>query len=156
MVHHNTVAEPIIQLQQQGYQIIAADVTPETVDYREVDYTRPTAVLVGAEVNGVSNAASRLVDTHIRLPMVGMVESYNVSVACALILNEAQRQRDAAGLYDTRRLPSPLYKKRFFHWAHPILAKLCDERGIPYPEVREDGEVVELSAWYASINHIKS
>ncbi|WNO11392.1 tRNA (guanosine(18)-2'-O)-methyltransferase TrmH [Teredinibacter sp. KSP-S5-2] len=151
VAHHMSVNEPIASLKLQGFQIVAANVTPDTVDYREVDYTRPTAILMGAEVDGVSETASELVDQHVMLPMFGMVESYNVSVACALILNEVQRQREKAGLYDTLRLPEDLYQKRYMHWAHPVIAKLCDEKGIPYPPIREDGEIENLSTWYAGI-----
>lgn len=152
MLHHESVEQPISELQSNGYQIVAADLTPNTVDYREIDYTRPTAILMGAEVDGVSTTASQSVDYHIRLPMVGMVESYNVSVASSLILNEAQRQREAAGLYETCRLSDEIYKARFFNWAHPVLAEFCDEKSIPYPEVREDGEVLDLPKWYKSVS----
>ncbi len=152
MIHHETVDKPITELQQQGYQVIAADFTPHTLDYREIDYTKPTAILMGAEINGVSPAASQAVNYHVKLPMVGMVESYNVSVACALLLNEAQRQREAASMYDKCRLSEEVYKARFFNWAHPVLAEFCDEKGIEYPEVREDGEVVNLTEWYKAVS----
>ena len=83
--------------------------------------------------------------------MMGMVESYNVSVACAIILAEAQRQRDQAGLYGTTRLNPDLYQYRLFRWCQPIVAKFCDERGLAYPELDQEGEIINPSAWYQAV-----
>jgi len=149
--HWSDVAEVMTTLSGQGYQLLAANLTADAVDFRDIDYTRPTALLLGAEVKGVSNYARDAVDHNIVVPMVGMVESFNVSVACAIILMEAQRQRREAGMYAQRRLPEGLYRKRFFHWAHPLLAEYCDKHQLDYPVIRDsDGEVENLSAWYQS------
>lgn len=149
--HYSEIQEPVAELKSRGFQILAAHLSPDAVDYRTVDYTRPTALILGAEVKGVSGASEASADYNVVLPMYGMVESYNVSVACALILSEAQRQRDAAGLYDEMRLTQDEYDVRFFRWAHPVLAAYCDERKIQYPPVREDGEVEGLSQWYKMV-----
>jgi len=135
----------------QGFQILAAHLSKESVDYRDVDYTIPTAIVMGAERKGVSEYASREADQLISIPMMGMVESFNVSVAAALILSEAQNQRFKRGLYDTQRLPQCEYDRLFFQWAHPTLSLFCDERKIPYPPVDEEGEVMNLPRWYASV-----
>ena len=74
-----------------GAQFLAAHLSDEAVDYREVDYTKPTCILFGNEKEGVSQAAAELADAHIVIPMLGMVPSLNVSVATAVILFEAQR-----------------------------------------------------------------
>ena len=147
--HYSSIEEPCVALIERGFQLVTANLSDRAIDYREVDYTKPTAVIMGAEVKGVSDRSIHLAHQEIILPMDGMVESYNVSVACALILNEAQYQRRKAGFYDQRRLPEALYKRRFFQWAHPVLAEFCDSKGIDYPEVREDGEVINLSEWYS-------
>lgn len=149
--HYSTIDEPLTMLKQQGFQLVAAHLTDDAVDYREVDYTVPTAIVMGAEVKGVSDYASVNVDANVILPMFGMVESYNVSVANALLLAEAQRQRQDAGLYDQQRLSDEEYALRFFRWAHPKLAEFCDEKKIPYPQLREDGEVDNLPGWYAKV-----
>jgi len=81
-----------------------------------------------------------------------MVESYNVSVVAAIILAEAQRQRQLAGCYDQVRLDNCVYQDTFFRWAHPQVAKYCHQNKLPYPPVREeDGEIIEASKWYASV-----
>ena len=69
-----------------------------------MDYTRPTALLLGSELRGVSAEAAALADRHAILPMRGLAASLNVSVAAALFLYEAARQREAAGLYADCRL----------------------------------------------------
>ncbi|MBF4212427.1 tRNA (guanosine(18)-2'-O)-methyltransferase TrmH, partial [Pseudomonas donghuensis] len=72
----------------------------KAVDFREIDYTRPTCILMGQEKTGITQEALDLADRDIIIPMIGMVQSLNVSVASALILYEAQRQRQNAGMYE--------------------------------------------------------
>lgn len=102
-VHLDTVGA-VRELQAQGFQVLATHLSEASFDYREADYTRPTCVLLGAERFGVSQEAAAAADGNIVIPMMGMVQSLNVSVAAATILFEAQRQRLAAGLYDTPQL----------------------------------------------------
>lgn len=148
---HETLQIPLEMLKRQGFQIVATSVAPGSRCYTELDYTRPTALLLGSEREGVSGYGQQQADSLITIPMVGMVESYNVSVATAIILMEAQRQRAAAGLYHTRRLPEAIYEARFFQWAHPEVARFCDERYLAYPEVGYDGEIEDPSGWYARV-----
>ncbi len=104
---------------------------------------RPTTIVLGAEKDGVSPQAIAAADLHVAVPMGGMVESLNVSVAAALILFEAQRQRAAAGLYARCRLGAERYAQTLFEWAHPRLARFYRARGLPYPPLAEDGTVRE-------------
>ena len=149
--HHSSVSEVLAPLKTQGYQIIAANLCAESVDYRELDYTRATVLLLGAEREGVSAQAQDYVDHNVLIPMMGMVDSLNVSVACAIILMEARAQREAAGMFHHRSLPEALYKQRFFRWAHPKLAEYCDKNALDYPEVDSEGEVIDLPEWYAKV-----
>jgi tRNA (guanosine-2'-O-)-methyltransferase len=71
-----------------------------------------------------------------------MVASLNVSVAAALILYEAERQRTAAGLYDHRRLDDETYRHTLFEWAYPQHARRCQRAGVPYPPLGDDGEIL--------------
>lgn len=149
--HYPLVEQPLEILKEKGLQLIAAHLTKSSLDYREIDYTLPTAIVMGAEVKGVSQRVCKLVDHTVVIPMMGMVESFNVSVACGLILSEAQTQRYRAGFYDRQRLDQNEYKRLFFKWAHPTLADYCDNSHISYPDVGDDGEVVNLPSWYASV-----
>lgn len=60
---------------------------------QEVDWTRPTAFILGNEKFGISDEAVALADATAIIPMSGFVESFNISVAAALIMYEAQQQR---------------------------------------------------------------
>jgi len=150
-VHYSSISEPLDILKRDDYQLLAAHLTHDSKDYREVDYTKPTAIIMGAERKGVSDLAMSKADEAIVIPMMGMVESFNVSVAAALILAEARSQRSNAGFYDEQRLPQNEYDRLFFQWAHPVLTEFCDEHSLAYPAVDEEGEVINLSQWYASV-----
>lgn len=127
-------------LKKQNHTIYAAHLTEDAVDYRQPDYTQPTCILLGAEKWGVSEEAISLADQAIYIPMFGMVQSLNVSVAAAVILFEAQRQRLAAGQYDQPSLDPETYHCVLFQWAYPDLAAMYDEAGKPYPTLGEDGQ----------------
>lgn len=149
---HRDIAALITGLQGDGYQVLAAHLDAGSVDYRQPDYTRPTAILLGAEKRGVSAEACALADAHITIPMMGMVQSYNVSVAAGIILSEAQYQRDQQGLYDRPRLDEQTYRQTLFEWAHPQVRDFCRENGLDYPALREeDGEIAEPAQWYKRI-----
>jgi tRNA (guanosine-2'-O-)-methyltransferase len=68
----------------------------DTIDFREVDYTKPTLIVLGNEVDGVSEITKSYADKKVSIPMYGMSQSLNVSVANAVMLYEAQRQRQLA------------------------------------------------------------
>ena len=129
-------------LQAQGMQVLATHLSQRSVDYRELDYTRPTCVLLGAEKWGVSDEAAEAADANIIIPMFGMVQSLNVSVAAATILFEAQRQRLNAGMYESRQLSEPEFERLRFEWAYPDLAPLYRERGEAYPALGEQGQLL--------------
>ena len=90
---HASTDAAVAHLREAGMAIVVATPGEAAVDYREADYTGPTALLVGAELAGISERAVALADRLVTIPMAGMGESLNVSVACALILFEAMRQR---------------------------------------------------------------
>ncbi len=129
-------------LQAAGMQIIAAHFSDEAVDYRDIDYTQPTTVVLGNERDGVRARAAARADAHAIIPMLGMVQSLNVSVAAAVILFEAQRQRRQAGLYDRPQLTPEVMNEQAFRWLHPHLATECDLRGHPIPWLDMDGEPI--------------
>jgi tRNA (guanosine-2'-O-)-methyltransferase len=88
------------QLHAEGAQVLATNLAPGTVDYREVDWTKPIAVAFGNEHRGCSEELIALADANIAIPMQGMAQSFNVSVSAGIVLAEAFRQRSAAGMYD--------------------------------------------------------
>jgi tRNA (guanosine-2'-O-)-methyltransferase len=138
---YRQLAPAVEALKAQGFQIVAAHLSDTTEDYRAVDYTRPTALLLGSELRGVSPEGAALADRHARLPMRGLASSLNVSVAAALFLYEAARQREPAGLYGTCRLGAEQFAATLFEWCHPAIAARCRARGLPYPPLTEDGDL---------------
>jgi tRNA (guanosine-2'-O-)-methyltransferase len=139
---HEDLGSACAWLRKRGFQLVAAHLSEEAVDYREIDYRGPTALLVGTELFGVSPAALRWADQQVMIPMRGMTQSLNVSVACAIVLYEAMRQREAAGLYGVGRLDPELRQRLRFEWMHPAVATFCRERGLDYPELDEAGDIV--------------
>ena len=139
---HPNTETAINDLKGKNFKIYAAHFTDKSVDYRDIDYTQPTALLLGAEKWGVSEKAANLVDGHIIIPMLGMVQSLNVSVAAAVILFEAQRQRLAKKMYDTTRLDTQRYHQILFEWSYPEIAKRCQQKGESYPFLGENGEIL--------------
>lgn len=154
VVRHRSLIDAVQPLADQGFQVVAAHLSEQAVDFRSIDYTKPTALLLGAERVGVSESGSSLADVHITVPMMGMVSSLNVSVAAGIILAEVQRQRQQAGQYDYVHLDSKEYQKLFFEWGHPQVRHYCEAHGLDYPTMREDGEIDNPSAWYASVKDV--
>lgn len=146
---YTDISAPIDALKQSSHKVYAAHLSDQAIDFRSVDYTQPTAILFGTEKFGVSDEAIERCDGHIVIPMLGMVESYNVSVAAAIILSEAQRQRMVAGMYDQQRLSDELYQHYLFRWGHPQVAKFCKQKGIDYPPLDEKGDIVGGGKWIA-------
>lgn len=138
-----TISQPLEALKNSGHQIVAAEVTSTSKDYREVDFTQPTALVLGAEIEGVSEEARPYIDHSITIPMMGMVESFNVSVAGAIILSEARRQREDAGFYNSCRLDKEIYNKLLFEWMQPVLARYCQKHQLDYPQLDDEGDVAD-------------
>lgn len=109
--------EKLSAMKREGFQIVATWIGEDSVDFRKVDYTEPTVVVVGNELSGVSREVTELADIKIVVPMVGMVRSLNVSVATAVILYEAQRQRQEKGMYDRPSLSEKEIEEIIERWA---------------------------------------
>mgnify|MGYP006267895259 FL=1 len=89
------IARTIEELKEQNIWTIGLDGSGEAT-YDEVDYTLPTAFVMGAEGDGLRRLVRETCDRVVRIPMLGEVESLNVSVAAGIALFEAVRQRRAA------------------------------------------------------------
>jgi tRNA (guanosine-2'-O-)-methyltransferase len=142
---HAEASDAIETLREQGFRLFGTHLGVEAVDYRRCDFTGPTAFVVGAEKWGLSEAAAAAVDQAIFIPMRGMVQSLNVSVATATLLFEALRQRQAAGLVPERGegLGPERFARLLFEWAYPQVAEWCRREGRPYPPLTAAGEIAE-------------
>jgi tRNA (guanosine-2'-O-)-methyltransferase len=139
--YYERVSDAVETLQTRGFQVLAANKSSRATEYLQPDYTRPTAFVMGAELYGVDRQILDRVDGEVYIPMMGMVESFNVSVACAILLSEARRQRQDAGYYEQSRLPVEIQAKLRFEWLHPELALHYQSRNECYPPLDEDGDV---------------
>ncbi len=113
---HRSVEEAYAALRSQGLRIYATGRAKGARAPHEVDLAVPCAVVLGNENRGLSAEALAQADAVIHIPMRGMVQSVNVTVAAGMILYEAQRQRTLAGLYDVPRLSEPEWQALLSRW----------------------------------------
>jgi tRNA (guanosine-2'-O-)-methyltransferase len=89
-------AECVAHLHETGFDVVAAHLDPDAVPIDQVDLTQRTALVLGNELDGLSDEMLALADQRAFIPITGFVQSFNISVAAALCLYEARRQREAA------------------------------------------------------------
>ena len=104
VTHHDSIDACYELLRGQGVSILVAALSDDSSGLYELNFTVPVALVFGNEHRGLSDEALDGADGSFVIPMVGMVESLNISVACAVSLYEAMRQRRQAGMYDEPRL----------------------------------------------------
>jgi tRNA (guanosine-2'-O-)-methyltransferase len=112
----NSIQECYAALRAEGFAIYATHLGKKSVSLYELDLTKKAALVFGNEHRGVSAEASELADADFQIPMAGMIQSLNVSVACAVSLYEAYRQRVLAGSYDNPALAPGELEKLFKEW----------------------------------------
>ena len=83
-------------LKAHGVQILTAQLQDSNL-YYDTDMTKPTAIVMGTESTGLTDLWREAADAHIRIPMLGRLDSLNVSVSAAILLFEAVRQRENKG-----------------------------------------------------------
>lgn len=108
-----SVGECYDRLHEEGFRIYATRLDENARPLYDVDLTEKIAIVMGNEHAGVSDEAANLADGTIMIPMMGMIQSLNVSVATAVTLYEMLRQRLAAGKYG-----APTYEKDAFDALH--------------------------------------
>ena len=114
---HRDAGPMIRSLREVGHQIIGTGFGPGARPLTECDLTRPTAVVLGNEHRGMDPEVAALVPDQLYVPMQGMIESLNVSVAAAVILYEAWRQRTAKGMYEQPGMPLEELEELVREWA---------------------------------------
>lgn len=104
------------QLRSEGFTILATRLDENAKPLYDFDLTQKTAFVFGNEHSGVTDAAADLADATVMIPMMGMIQSLNVSVACAVTIYEALRQRLKAGYYDSPRFEENVLEKLKEEW----------------------------------------
>ena len=142
---HSSIESAIKELRKVGFKMYGTNLGINALDYRKCDFTGPTAFVLGAEKWGLSQSATKLMDEDIFIPMQGMVQSLNVSVAAATLLFEALRQREITAIAPKagEGMPKDLYDQTIFEWAYPEVAEWCRKQGKKYPSLNDRGEILE-------------
>ena len=116
LIRHRDAGTMITGLREQGMQIVGTGFSPAARPIMDIDFTRPTAIILGNEHRGMDPDVKVHVPDEIYIPMFGMVQSLNVSVAAATILYEAMRQRLAAGMYGHSPLDADRFEEVYADW----------------------------------------
>lgn len=103
-------------LHDAGFQVLATSFSSVALPLWQWDFLKPTAVILGNEHDGVEEELLRRADGELYIPMQGLIQSLNVSVAAAVILAEAARQRQEAGYFDVLRMDEGEYARRLELW----------------------------------------
>ncbi len=115
-VRHSDKASLFSALKGKGMQILATACSPTAKPLQEWDLSKPTAIIMGNEHSGVAAELAEDIDGEVYIPMRGMIQSFNVSVAAAILLGEASRQRDLQGMYDTVSYSEEEYEAKVNVW----------------------------------------
>jgi tRNA (guanosine-2'-O-)-methyltransferase len=114
---HSHAQTLVDELHGKGFKLYSTHLSSDAVSIHDVDWTQPSAIILGNENRGVSSELTDLADQNIIIPMFGMVESLNVSVATAVILFEACRQRIQSGSYPNSTLDPAWLETMTENWA---------------------------------------
>ena len=113
---HASISECLVSLKAKGFKVAVTNLQKGALPYTELDYTQPLVLVFGNESEGVSTEALGLADYRIRIPMLGMVQSLNLSVSVGIILYEALKQRWSRGFFKERRLSDEEFESYLRKW----------------------------------------
>lgn len=99
-----------------GRKIYTTSLSDESIDLYDMDLTQPICFVFGNEKDGVSKKAVELADGNFLIPQMGIIQSLNISVAAAVTLYEALRQRRNKDMYSKNQLSEQLYEKKLDEW----------------------------------------
>lgn len=97
-------------------QILTTSLSESSKSIYDIDFTKPTAIVFGNEKVGLTEEAVNQADENIIIPQLGMIQSLNISVAVAIVLFEAYRQRKEKGMYEEINLPQKEYEYYLNDW----------------------------------------
>lgn len=113
---YKSVENCYTELKKKGFKIFASSLSGKSKSLYELDLTGKIAVVVGNEHRGVSEEAANMADEIFLIPQFGMVQSLNVSVATAVIVYEAMRQRLIKGMYKKSELDKNTLENLIDSW----------------------------------------
>jgi tRNA (guanosine-2'-O-)-methyltransferase len=117
-IHQYTNVEPCLTALRRKYdRIFTTHLSSDAVSLYDMDLTGRVALVFGNEHAGVSEEIRAVCDGNFIIPQVGIIKSLNISVACAVSLYEAYRQKNSAGHYDQRRIQEQPYNELLKKWS---------------------------------------
>lgn len=117
------------RVRERYQRVLVTRLGEESASLFDLDLTLPTALLFGNEDEGVTAEALALADGNFLIPQVGFTESLNISVACAVSLYEARRQRAAKGYYDEHpRLSADQQEQLYRRWEKMLVGQSWPRR----------------------------
>jgi tRNA (guanosine-2'-O-)-methyltransferase len=117
-VHQFDNAEECFSSLRKRYSsILTTHLSSDAVGLHEIDMTKPIALVFGNEHSGVSEEIRTMADGNFIIPQVGIIRSLNISVACAVTLYEAFRQKNIAGHYNRQDLDHVMKKGLLEEWS---------------------------------------
>jgi tRNA (guanosine-2'-O-)-methyltransferase len=114
--YYDNIATCIVDVRKKYNKIYGTHLSTDSLSLYDLDLTDSVALMFGNEHIGISEEAINLLDDNFIIPQYGMVQSLNVSVACAVSLFEASRQRSAKGLYHQTFDQGNLSHITMFEW----------------------------------------
>ena len=116
-VHQFTDVQTCFEALRKRYdKILTTHLSSDAVEIYDIDFTRSLALVFGNEHDGVSEEIRALADGNFIIPQAGIIKSLNISVACAVTIYEAYRQKSRAGHYDRPALPEPRFNTLLKEW----------------------------------------
>lgn len=113
---YSDASECFTSLRKKYARILTTHLSGDAVNLYSIDFTENIALVFGNEHSGVSDEIREMADGNFIIPQVGIIKSLNISVACAVTLYEAYRQKQAAGHYDHPNLAESEYKGLLKEW----------------------------------------
>lgn len=104
------------ELRKRYSTILTTHLSSDAKGLYQLDLTQPTALVFGNEHSGVSEEIRALADGNFIIPQAGIIRSLNISVACAVTLYEAFRQKTNAGHYNQQRLDNVRFNELLGEW----------------------------------------
>jgi len=134
-IHEFDDLEACIQEVRKNFStILTTHLSSDAVQLYEIDFTGSVALVFGNEHAGVTEECRALADGNFIIPQMGIIQSLNISVACAVSIYEAMRQKMQAGHYDQASLPKAQMDSLLAQWG---VEELTPETYVPYKPKRK-------------------
>lgn len=118
-IHQYTDARQCIEVLRGRYEkILTTHLATDSVGLYEINFNQKVALVFGNEHSGVSDEIRSMADGNFLIPQAGIIRSLNISVACAVCLYEAYRQKELAGHYETRKINDTRSNELLKEWKY--------------------------------------